>query len=223
MIKSPIDGVVVDRRVDVGQTVVAAFNAPGLFLIAKDLRQMQVWATVNETDISWIRSGLPVQFTLNSRPGETFEGKVSQIRLNASRNDNNAAYTVVIDADGSAGMLPYQTANVQFDVIHQSNVLLVPNEALRPTPSAAATADTDNAKLVVDLTGSPSMKKHNSAHAQLCADDNPLSVGHRETDRCLLIKEGHRSRTVKVKAGFTNGEMTAVDGKGIAEGMQVVW
>ncbi len=177
VIKSPIDGVIVDRRVDVGQTVVAAFNAPGLFLIAKDLRQMQVWASVNETDISWIRSGLPVQFTLNARPGKTFEGKVSQIRLNAARNDNNAAYTVVIDAGGCEGMLPYQTANVQFDVIHQSNTLLVPNEALRPAPPAAATADAEKAKLVVDLTNSPSVKKYNSAHARLCPTTTPRRSG----------------------------------------------
>ena len=222
IIKSPIDGVIVDRRVDIGQTVVASFNAPGLFLIAKDLRQMQVWASVDETDIAWIHPGLPVQFILNARPGETFEGKVSQIRLNAVREKGCASYTVVIDAVGSEGMLPYQTANVRFNVLHQSDVLLVPNKALRPSCRSAAKPDGDNAEMVVDLTNSPSLKKFNSVRPPLCADEKVASAGRQDTEHSLLIKEGNNSRTVNVKTGFTNGEMTEVNSDEIAEGMELI-
>ena len=96
MIKSPVEGVIVDRRVNIGQTVVAALNAPSLFLIAKDLSRMQVWASVNEADIGRIRKGMPVRFTVDAYPGETFEGKVTQIRLNAQMTQNVVTYTVVV-------------------------------------------------------------------------------------------------------------------------------
>ena len=84
IIRSPVHGVILDRRASVGQTVVAAFNAPSLFLIAKDLRRMQVWAAVDESDIGQVRTGMPVQFTVDTYPGEVFRGRVSQIRLKAT-------------------------------------------------------------------------------------------------------------------------------------------
>ncbi len=85
VIKSPSDGVIIDRRVNVGQTVVASFNAPGLFLIAKDSRQVQVWASVDEADIGYIRPGAPVRFTLNACGDESFEGRVAQVRLSPTK------------------------------------------------------------------------------------------------------------------------------------------
>ena len=87
-IKSPVKGVIVDRRVNIGQTVVASLNAPSLFLIAKDLTRMQVWVAVNEADIGKIHPGLPVTFTVDAFPGETFRGEVGKVRLNASMTQN---------------------------------------------------------------------------------------------------------------------------------------
>ena len=92
---------IIDRRVNIGQTVVASLNAPSLFLIAKDLRRMQVWASVNEADIGRIRAGMPVRFTVDAYPGETFRGKVTQIRLNATMTQNVVTYTVVVTTDNS--------------------------------------------------------------------------------------------------------------------------
>jgi HlyD family secretion protein len=141
IIKSPVQGVIIDRRVNVGQTVVASLNAPSLFLIAKDLRRMQVWASVNEADIGRIKPGLPVRFTVDAYPGETFRGKVAQIRLNATMTQNVVTYTVVVETDNSdLRLLPYLTANLQFEIDEHRNVLLVPNAALRwkPRPQLVA-------------------------------------------------------------------------------------
>jgi HlyD family secretion protein len=135
VIKSPVEGVIIDRRVNIGQTVVAALNAPSLFLIAKDLRRVQVWASVNEADIGKIHPGLPVQFRVDAYPGEIFRGKVAQIRLNATMTQNVVTYTVVVETDNSdLRLLPYLTANLQFEIEQHEGVLLVPNAALRWKP-----------------------------------------------------------------------------------------
>ncbi len=134
-IKSPVNGVIIDRRVNIGQTVVASLNAPSLFLIAKDLKRMQVWVSVNEADIGAIHPGQPVRFTVDAYPGEVFHGEVGKIRLNASMTQNVVTYTVEVITDNSSGrLLPYLTANVQFEIGRRTNVLLVPNAALRWSP-----------------------------------------------------------------------------------------
>jgi HlyD family secretion protein len=136
-ISSPIEGTVIARRVNIGQTVVAALNAPSIFLIAKDLTKMQVWASVNEADIGTIRSrkDMPARFTIDTYPGETFYGKVTQVRLNAQSTQNVVLYTVVVTFDNSdLRLIPYLTANLQFEVEQRQNVLLVPNVAIRWNP-----------------------------------------------------------------------------------------
>jgi HlyD family secretion protein len=116
IITSPIDGVILDRRVNVGQIVCATFNVPGLFVVAKDLRRTQVWASVDEADIGHIHPGQPVQFTVDAYPGEVFDGKVSRIRLNPVVAQDHSTYTVVVATDNSRGMLPYLTAKLRFDI-----------------------------------------------------------------------------------------------------------
>ena len=116
VITSPIDGVILDRRVNVGQIVCATFNVPGLFLVAKDLRRTQVWASVDEADIGHIYPGLPVQFTIDAYPGEVFEGKVSRIRLNPVTTQDRTTYTVIVATNTSRGMLPYLTAKLRFNI-----------------------------------------------------------------------------------------------------------
>jgi HlyD family secretion protein len=136
-IRSPIAGVIIDRRVNVGQTVVAALNAPSLFLLARDLKQLQVWASVREADIAQIRQGLQATFTVSSLPKEVFAGKVLQVRLNATLNQIAVTYTVVVEVDNAGGkLLPYLTADVRFIVGERKDALLVPNAALkwRPRP-----------------------------------------------------------------------------------------
>jgi len=134
-IRSPIKGIVIDRRVNVGQTVLASLNAPSLFLIAKDLSKLQVWVSVNEADIGRLKVGQPVSFAVDAFPGETFQGRVTQIRLNASMTQNVVTYTVVVSVDNALNkLLPYLTANVKFEVARLDDVLTVPNAALRWTP-----------------------------------------------------------------------------------------
>ena len=139
VIRSPVKGVIIDRRVNIGQTVVSSLNAPSLFLIAKDLTRMQVWVAVNEADIDHIKPGQNVTFTCDALQGETFKGTVNKVRLNATMTQNVVTYTVEVDADNSGGrLLPYMTANVQFEVRRDPNVLLVPNAALRWYPERQA-------------------------------------------------------------------------------------
>lgn len=98
-IRSPVKGIVIDRRVNIGQTVVSSLNAPSLFLIAKDLTSMEVWVSVNEADIGQIKIGQNVTFAVDEFPNDLFTGKVSKIRMNASVNQNVVTYIVVIDTD----------------------------------------------------------------------------------------------------------------------------
>jgi HlyD family secretion protein len=134
-IRSPVDGVVIDRRVNIGQTVVSSMSTSSLFLIAKDLRKMQVWVSVNEADIGKIKPGQTANFSVDAFQGETFKGVVSKIRLNASMSQNVVTYTVEVATDNSAArLLPYLTANVVFEVERTANALTVPNAALRWSP-----------------------------------------------------------------------------------------
>jgi len=141
-ISAPVSGVVVDRRVNVGQTVVASLSAPSLFLIAKDLSKMEVWATVNEVDVGKIRAGQDVKFTVDAFPGRVYRGSVVPqgklpFRLNATMNQNVVTYTVVVSVDNKDGLLrPYLTANLTFVVADKKDALLVPNAALRWQPAA---------------------------------------------------------------------------------------
>jgi HlyD family secretion protein len=142
-ITSPVDGVVIDRRVNIGQTVVASLSAPSLFLIAKDLSKMEVWATVNEVDVAKIKAGLKVEFTVDALPGSVYHGKVVRqgmlpFRLNATMNQNVVTYTTVVSVDDntSGKLAPYMTTNLSFIVEDKDNALLVPNAALRWQPAA---------------------------------------------------------------------------------------
>src|ERR1017187_393816 len=138
---APISGVVVERDVDVGQTVAASLSAPQLFLIAQDLSQMQILAAVDESDISAIKDSQTVHFTVETYPGRTFAGQVGQVRLQSKLTDNVVNYTVVVSLDNADGnLLPGMTATVDFITGSATNVLTVPNLALRYKPTVAQLA-----------------------------------------------------------------------------------
>jgi HlyD family secretion protein len=137
-ISAPVDGVVVSRAVDVGQTVAASLQAPTLFTIAQDLTQMQVDTSVDEADIGRIKLDDRATFTVDAFPGETFVGNVRQIRKAAQIVQNVVTYTVVVGVDNPAGrLLPGMTANVKLVVAEKPSVLKVPNAALRFRPAGA--------------------------------------------------------------------------------------
>jgi HlyD family secretion protein len=135
VIRAPVDGVVVSRQVDVGQTVAASLQAPVLFTIAQDLTRMQVETSVDEADIGRIRVGTTAVFTVDAFPGETFTGRVVQLRKAAQVVQNVVTYTVVVAVDNPEGrLLPGMTANVRLIVAQKPDVLRVPNAALRFRP-----------------------------------------------------------------------------------------
>lgn len=137
VITSPIDGVVTARNVDVGQTVAASFSAPTLFVIAADLSDMQVNASIDESDVGQVRAGQPVTFRVDAYPSETFEGRVRQVRLDPTTVQNVVTYSTIIDAPNPALLLkPGMTANVTIEVARRGDVVRVSNAALRFKPDA---------------------------------------------------------------------------------------
>lgn len=135
IIRSPIDGVVVSRNVNVGQTVAASFQAPTLFEIANDLTKMQVECLVDEADVGKVKEGQKVKFTVEAYPNETFWGVVRQVRYAAQVQQNVVQYTAILDVDNSSmKLLPGMTATCSIIVGEAKNVLRVPNAALRFTP-----------------------------------------------------------------------------------------
>jgi HlyD family secretion protein len=217
-IKSPVKGVIIDRRVNIGQTVVASLNAPSLFLIAKDLKRMQVWVAVNEADIGKIRPGQPVTFTVDAFPGETFRGEVGKVRLNASMTQNVVTYTVEVITDNSSGrLLPYLTANVQFELDRRADVLLVPNAALRFRPAAGQIVPEFRDALASAAEGKAKPKEGPRTAPGPGADGG--ASGGRSS---LWLPEGEYVRPLAVKAGLSDGTMTEITGEKLSEGLDVV-
>lgn len=141
VIRSPVDGTVINRQVDVGQTVAASFQTPTLFQIGKDLTRMQVDSTVSEADIGQIRVGQPVKFLVDAFPDATYKGTVRQVRLNAKTEQNVVTYNVVVDvANPDLTLLPGMTANLRFQIETRKNVLRVPTTALRFRPKTDGAA-----------------------------------------------------------------------------------
>jgi HlyD family secretion protein len=132
IIRAPIDGVVISRNVDVGQTVAASMSAPTLFVIANDLARMRVNASVDEADIGRVQAGQAVTFKVDAYPNETFSGTVSQVRLQPVREQNVVSYVTIIDVPNpDLKLKPGMTANVTVEIARASDVLRVPNAALR--------------------------------------------------------------------------------------------
>lgn len=206
-IMSPVRGVIIDRRVNIGQTVVASLNAPSLFLIAKDLTRMQVWVAVNEADIGRIRPGLPVTFTVDAFPGETFKGSVGKIRLNASMTQNVVTYTVEITTDNSSGrLLPYLTANVEFELERVEKVLQVPNTALKWTPSADEVA--------------PGFRGEFEKWTK--EGEKPAEQDKGPHGGMVWVLRGKYVEPVRVSEGLSDGAVTQIKGDGLTEGTKVV-
>ena len=210
---SPVKGVIIDRRVNIGQTVVSSLNAPSLFLIAKDLKRLQVWASVNEADIGTIQPGQPVTFTVDAYPGETFEGVVGKIRLNATMTQNVVTYTVEVNTDNSDGkLLPYLTANLKFKVAEREDILMVPNAVLRWTPQPDQIAPKVRQVL-------RERKRKNPESAQ-ASTGKEYKGGPRQG--VVWIPEGQYVKPIKVSLGLTDGSLTEVQNPELKEGMQVV-
>lgn len=156
-IRSPISGIVIARPVDIGQTVAASFQTPTLFQIAQDLKVMQIDTSIAEADIGKIKLQQEVSFSVDTFPDKNFSGKVKQIRLNPTIQQNVVTYNVVIAADNTEGtLLPGMTAHVQINTQRREQVLRVANAALRYKPSDAELVNKDsNPKLYKVIQGKP--------------------------------------------------------------------
>ncbi len=230
VIRSPVQGVVIARLVNVGQTVVASFNAPTLFLIARDLRRMQVLASVNESDIGRIRTNMPVRFKVDTYPGEVFRGTVSQIRLDAVTTGDVVTYTVVVSTDNSdERLLPSLTASLQFEVDQRAGVLLVPNAALRwrPRPEQVP-PELRDARTVASAgdDGDEAAGQRLFGEARASGRTGKAKAG-KSLRRCenhcrLWVTCGEFVRPLDVELGPTDGFVTEVSGQNVKEGMSVV-
>jgi HlyD family secretion protein len=202
VITAPVDGIVISRNVDVGQTVAASMSAPTLFVIAKDLTEMQVEASVDEADIGRIQQGQAVAFGVDAYPGDVFTGTVSQIRLQPQVVQNVVSYTTVIDVPNPDGKLkPGMTANVSIEIARADDVLAVPNSALRFQPPA-------------DDAGRSTETGRRAA------------AGRREdgqaAGRVWTLSGDGKLLPVRVHTGLSNGTATAILDGNLQEGTPIV-
>jgi HlyD family secretion protein len=226
-IVSPTDGVVISRNVDVGQTVAASLQAPTLFVIAQDLVKMQVDTSVSEADVGRLRDGMPVSFTVDAYPGESFQGRVRQIRNAPQTVQNVVTYDAVIDVDNSALKLrPGMTANVTFVYAEKDDVLRVPNAALRfrPPPEmlaregGGAGGGRRGGRAGVDgAADAPSAGSRGAAQAVPGASRPGAPDG-----RVVWLSRDGRPRPVRIRTGISDGTMTEVVEGGLEPGDAVV-
>ena len=196
VIRSPVAGVVVNRAVDLGQTVAASFQTPTLFQIAQDLRKMQIDSSFAEADIGNIRVGQPVQFTVDAFPDRTFSATVRQVRLNPTTQQNVVTYDVVVAVDNPDQLLmPGMTAYVNVIVSQRKSALLVPNAALRFKPEGAQAV----------AKGKPVEEKE------------PRGAGG-----SVFVIEKERLRAVPLRLGISDGKFTEVLSGDVKDGDPLV-
>ena len=211
-ITSPIDGVVISRSVDVGQTVAASLQAPVIFQIANDLTKMQIDANVAEADVGVLDVGQNVDFTVDAFPMRTFHGKVVQVRNAPITVQNVVTYDTVIGVSNpDLKLKPGMTANVSIIVAQKDNVLQIKNAALRYRPSEGGPAEIRSAKAASG--GSPSRAPGGAQRG--------AGREQRTSDRTVYVLSGSRPQAVQIKTGISDGVATEVV-EGLKEGDRVV-
>jgi HlyD family secretion protein len=247
-ITAPVKGVIITRRVNIGQTVVSSLSAPSLFLIAKDLTRMQLWTAVNEADIGNIKVGQEVTFTVDARGNRKFKGTVTKVRLDAQMTQNVVTYTVEITTDNDdRALIPYLTANVSFQVAKKDDVLLVPNVALRWTPSDQsliapdarndATSDSPRPRQGGSGSGGSASGGGGAGGGGAGAGGNPsraadsaaptsrparASSGGDHARGVVWVEDGNFIRPVKLHLGVTDSVNTEVISGELTEGQKII-
>nr|WP_321357667.1 efflux RND transporter periplasmic adaptor subunit [uncultured Draconibacterium sp.] len=211
LIYSPIDGVVLNKEVEEGQTVAASFNTPTLFTIANDLTQMQVEADIDEADIGHIKEGQRVEFTVDAYPETVFEGKVTQLRWEPTVTNNVVTYTIIVDAPNpDYKLMPGMTATIQVYVLEKNDILVVPSKALRFNP--------DQKLLMSDISqqSKPEMPK-----GQTPPEMGSMPEQAPNDATVVWVKEGTNIHPVPVKIGM-NDDINAEILSGIKSGQEVL-
>jgi HlyD family secretion protein len=240
-IASPIDGVVVSRDVNVGQTVAASLSAPTLFTIAQDLTQMQVIANIDQADIGLVEQAKSVAFTVDAFPSEEFKGAIQQMRLNPQNVQNVVTYNVVIDvANPEQKLKPGMTANLTVTIDERNDVLKVPNSALRFTPQTTQTTDAAQTR-----SGNSNGQRRNAAQRQNAnggdnaaaqqPDGNGAQQGARpqfarasepvlpgQTRRVWVLGADGKPQARRIKVGLSDGSATEVVEGELQEGDVVI-
>lgn len=211
-ITTPVDGTIVVRQVNVGQTVVSNMSATTLFLVARDLSKMQIWASVNEADIAKVHAGQEVRYTVDALPNENFSGVVNKIRPNATMSSNVVTYIVEIDIDNpDRKLLPYMSANANFIVKEVKDCLMVPDAAFdfRPSRDQVDPASADKVR-----------------RPGLSADGSSAEDAAAEGERALVwIQKGDKVAPVKVLRGESDGTrsiVTPLPGEALEAGDKLV-
>ena len=241
-IYAPIDGIVVERNVDVGQTVVASMSTPQLFLMAQDLSQMQILASVDESDIGAIHEGQNVRFGVQAYPNQKFTGTVKQVRLQSKTTENVVNYTVVVlVANNDGKLLPGMTATLEFLTGTATDALLVPNSALRFRPTDEMRTEVMNRLREQRAANGGASAGEGAAPGEQRTrrGDRPASAGAaagapgaagggqrfrngQAPPQLWYLDEAGNLMMMRVHAGLSDGQKTAVEGARIKEGMQVI-
>jgi len=238
IIKSPIDGVVVARSVNVGQTVAASFQAPVLFQIANDLAKMQVECLVDEADVGSVKEGQKVKFTVEAYPSDVFWGTVRQVRYAALVQSNVVSYTAVMDVDNSSlKLLPGMTATCSIIVEEAKNILRVPNTALRFTPSLK---QEELQKLMKAAFEEMAANRQQSGQSRPAAGSSQGQMGQRTgmgtgmtsasgqtaqrrtPPKVWTLDEKGNLKVIFVRAGMTDTNYTEIVGGNLKEGDEVI-
>lgn len=218
---SPVDGVIIERKIDPGQTVAASFQTPELFIIAPDMDQhMFVYASVDEADIGQISAaqqrGQLVKFTVDAYPGDLFEGKIHQIRKNSTTTQNVVTYPVVIEVPNKdMKLLPGMTANITFQIEAKENALRIPAAALRFVPLPAHVRPEDRHFVEVPTAAA------NAGTAKKTADEKAEQSRKRQ-NRIVWVKDGELLRAVPVTLGLIDNQYAELINGGLTEGQELV-
>ena len=224
-IVSPINGVVVERNVDEGQTVAASLNTPQLFLIANDLASMEILASVDESDIGLIEEGQEVRFTVQAYDEAMFAGTVRQVRLQSSIQENVVTYTAVIDVDNSDGkLLPGMTATVEFLIDQASDVMKVPNAALRFRPNEQMMTEmiAQREAQQKSTESSSGEQRPSGGFGRPTGGRGGFGGGASDSVMLWYLNENGDIQVARARTGITDGSMTEVIGASLEAGMQVI-
>jgi HlyD family secretion protein len=231
VIRSPINGAVINRGVEPGQTVAASFSTPTLFVIAEDLSQMEIHAYVDESDIGEIKEEQSVRFTVDAYPDETFNGTVREVRLQPETIQNVVNYTVVVDATNDSGLLlPGMTATVDFLVEQRKDVLLISNAALRfePTQEMLNEFHKNMQEKMVNNPDTAKLREQMMTEKEMQAgfpDTGSAGIQEPPEDIAILwyFDDENRLSMMPVRTGATDAKTTEiVEGRGIKEGMKFI-
>ena len=231
IIKSPIDGVVISRNVNVGQTVAASFQAPVLFQVANDLTKMQVECSVDEADIGRVKEGQAAQFTVDAFPDENFTGVVKQVRYSPEVIQNVVTYTTIVDVENPGIKLrPGMTATISIVVGEAKNALRVPNSALRfqPPPEVLQALFEEMRREMQAKRGQNSQadgqseKRGHQANFQMGQGMGRMGSRMRDRARVWVQDENGKLNMVSIRTGVTDNAFTEITGGDLQEGMEVI-